>query len=111
MIGTAGMAGAVGVRALALDFIQSWSASADVLALANIEVDLSTVNPGNEITLKWRGKPLFIRHRTEDQIQAAESVPLSELKDPQTDSQRTKKGSFILETNCPSQENQSGWFY
>ena len=64
---------------------------ADVLALAKIEVDLSNIPEGKSVTLKWRGKPLFSRHRPADEIAAVRSVALSELRDPQTDDVRVKK--------------------
>ena len=50
------------------------SASADVLAQAKVEIDLSTIPEGKNVIIKWRGKPVFIRHRTEDEIKDAESV-------------------------------------
>ncbi len=67
------------------------SASADVLALASIEVDLSNIAEGNTLTVQWRGKPLFIRHRTQHDIEVARSVPLGDLRDPQKDEDRAKK--------------------
>jgi len=66
--------------------------SADVLALANIEVDLSTIPVGRSVTVKWRGKPLFVRHRTQEEIELAEQVDISSLRDPQPDSVRIKPG-------------------
>jgi len=72
------------------------SASADVLALANVEVDLSTIPEGVTQTLKYRGKPLFIRHRTAEEISAAETTPMSELKDPQKDEARVQKPEWLL---------------
>ena len=66
------------------------SASADVLALASAEFDISSVPEGSTITVKWRGKPVFIRHRTAEEISREESVSLSVLKDKQTDSERVK---------------------
>lgn len=54
--------------------------AADVLAMANVEVDLSAIPEGTTITVKWRGKPLFIKHRTQNEIDTARSVALSELK-------------------------------
>jgi ubiquinol-cytochrome c reductase iron-sulfur subunit len=63
--------------------------SADVLALASIDVDLGGIERGMAVTVQWRGKPVFIRHRTEEEIAAAEQVPATELRDPQTDAERT----------------------
>lgn len=64
------------------------SASADVLALASAEFDLSGVEKGTTMTLKWRGRPVFIRHRTEDEISEAQSTDLAILPDPQRDEER-----------------------
>ena len=66
--------------------------SADVLALANIEVDLNTIPVGRSITVKWRGKPLFIRHRPQYEIEEAEKVDVSTLRHPEPDSARYKPG-------------------
>lgn len=61
------------------------SASADVLALSKIEIKLSDIPEGKSVTFKWRGKPLFIRHRTGQEIATEQSVPTSALRDPQQD--------------------------
>jgi ubiquinol-cytochrome c reductase iron-sulfur subunit len=77
-----GTFGGVGAALAAWPFITQMNPSASVLALASIEVDISTVQPGQAITVMWRGKPVFIRRRTPKEIQEAASVPLSELLDP-----------------------------
>lgn len=56
------------------DFLVNMSASADVLAQAKVEIDLSTIPEGKNVIIKWRGKPVFIRHRTESEIKDAEGV-------------------------------------
>lgn len=84
--------GAVGAGAVAVPFIDSLNPSADVLALASVEVDLSDLKPGQTKKVKWRGVPVFIRHRTPEEIEAARSVDVSELPDPQTDAERVKEG-------------------
>jgi ubiquinol-cytochrome c reductase iron-sulfur subunit len=66
------------------------SASADVLALASAEFDISAIPLGTTLTVKWRGKPVFIRHRTPDEISKEAAVSLSALKDPQTDVSRVQ---------------------
>lgn len=79
-------------------------AAADTLALSSLEVDISGIEEGREITVKWRGKPVFIKHRTADEIAAQNAVPLSELKDPQTDAQRVvdpKVGFFGQRVQFP----------
>jgi ubiquinol-cytochrome c reductase iron-sulfur subunit len=76
---------------------------ASVLALASIEFDLSSIEEGQSVTIKWRGLPVFVRHRTAKEIEEAQAVPLSDLKDPQTDQQRTKEGHeqwLIMVANC-----------
>jgi ubiquinol-cytochrome c reductase iron-sulfur subunit len=77
-----GMAGVVGAGAVVWPFIDQMRPDASTLALASIEVDVSAVEPGMSLTVKWRGKPVFIRNRTEQEIQAANGVALDELKDP-----------------------------
>lgn len=76
---------AYGAKAVVSQFLKSMAASADVLALAKIEVKLSDIPEGKSVTFKWRGKPLFIRHRTAAEISAEQSVPPSSLRDPQHD--------------------------
>ena len=66
--------------------------AADVLALSTVEVDLAPIQPGQTIKVKWRGVPVFIRHRTAADIDEARKVPMGELKDPQPDEERVKKG-------------------
>ena len=80
--------GAVGLGSVVWPFVDQMNPSADVLALATTEVDISPIAEGQSITVKWRGKPVFIRHRTAKDIKEAEAVPMSELPDPQTDSSR-----------------------
>jgi ubiquinol-cytochrome c reductase iron-sulfur subunit len=75
-------AAAVGAGAAVWPFIDQMRPDASTLALATIEVDVSTIEPGMAITAKWRGKPIFIRNRTPAEIEAAQAVQLRELKDP-----------------------------
>lgn len=74
----------------------SISASADVLALAKVEVDLSNIPVGKNVVIKWRGKPVFIRHRTPEDIETAAKVDLKELRDPQSDLDRVKKPEWLI---------------
>ncbi len=83
---------AVGAACAAWPLVDSLNPSADVLALSSIDVDISNIEPGRTMTVKWRGKPVFITHRTEAEIREAEAVPMSELKDPESDSARVKEG-------------------
>ena len=66
-----GAVAAVGVASVAWPFIDSMNPAADTLALAQIDVDLSPIQVGQAITVTWRGKPVFIRRRTEEEIAAA----------------------------------------
>jgi ubiquinol-cytochrome c reductase iron-sulfur subunit len=79
---TTGMAAAVGAVSVAWPFIDQMRPDASTLALASIEVDVSSLTPGMSLTVKWRGKPVFIRNRTEKEVDEAKSVPIAELKDP-----------------------------
>jgi ubiquinol-cytochrome c reductase iron-sulfur subunit len=93
---SAGAFGAVGLGAAIWPFIHSMNPSADVLALASIEVDLSQVAVGQRITVKWQGKPVFIDRRTEKAISEAENTPLSDLRDPQTDEDRVTRQEWLV---------------
>ena len=77
---TAG-AGAVAAGAAGWALVNQMNPSADVRALASIFVDVSAVQPGTQLTVKWRGKPVFIRRRTPEEIEAARAVPLTDLVD------------------------------
>lgn len=83
---------AVGGACVAWPLVDSLNPSADVLALSSIEVDISGIEPGQTRTVKWRGKPIFISHRTEEEVKEAKEVPMSALVDPEEDSERVKPG-------------------
>lgn len=83
-------------RLLVLKFVSSMTASADVLALASAEFDLSAIDVGQTVTVKWRGKPIFIRHRTPDEIADANSVDVSSLRHQESDSDRVKNPDFLV---------------
>jgi ubiquinol-cytochrome c reductase iron-sulfur subunit len=83
---------AIGVAAIAWPLIDSMNPSADVLALGSVEVDLTPIVAGMAITVVWQGKPIFVRHRTETEIKAAEDVKLPQLIDPESDAARVKAG-------------------
>jgi len=91
-----GAVAAVGVASVAWPFIDSMNPAADTLALASIEVDLSPIQAGQSVTVTWRGKPVFIRHRTEEEIAAARAVNVAELRDPQPDDQRVIKSEWLV---------------
>lgn len=72
------------------------SASADVLALASAEFEIGHIPEGQAMTAKWRGKPVFIRHRTPAEIKHEEAVALAELKDPQLDKDRVQTPEWLI---------------
>jgi ubiquinol-cytochrome c reductase iron-sulfur subunit len=82
----------VGAVAVALPLVNQMSPSADVLALASTEVDISKIAPGQAIKTSWRKQPVFVRNLTPQEIQAAKAVSLGELRDPQSLADRTKPG-------------------
>lgn len=82
----------VGALATLYPLVNQMNPSADVLALASIEVDLSAIQPGQSVKTVFRKQPLFIRHLTPAEIQAANAVAVSDLRDPQTLAERTKEG-------------------
>ena len=93
--------GGVGVATFMWPFLKSMNPAQDTLALGSTEVDLSEVSIGQSITVKWRGKPVFIRRRTNEEILEAKNVDLSILKDPMTDNQRVQKEEWlVLEGVC-----------
>ncbi|MEM8800760.1 MAG: ubiquinol-cytochrome c reductase iron-sulfur subunit [Pseudomonadota bacterium] len=89
---------ATGAALVAWPLIHQMNPSADVKALATVEVDLSAVEAGQAIKVFWRGKPVFIRNRTETELEEARAVDVSALRDPQTDVERTVEGheNFLI---------------
>jgi len=90
--------GAVGVGAAVWPLIDQMNPDASVKALATTEVDISTIGLGKTITVLWRGKPVFIRRRTQEEISKAQNINLEELKDPQKDEDRVKKSEWLVMT-------------
>ena len=83
---------AAGAAAVAWPLINQMNPSADVLALAQIDIDLSSIVAGQAVKVSWRGKPVFVRNLTPKEIAEANAVNVSTLRDPQTLAQRTKAG-------------------
>ncbi len=83
-----GAAGAAGAALFAWPLVDQMNPAADTKALSTTEVDLSDISEGQQIIAKWQGKPVFIRHRTQGEIDAARGVDASGLKDPQSDEDR-----------------------
>ena len=88
--------GAVGVGATAWPLIDQMNPDASVKALATTEVDVSTIERGRSITVLWRGKPVFIRRRTEEEIAKAREVDLKELKHPEKDEDRARNPEWLV---------------
>ncbi len=88
--------GLVGAAAFAWPLIDSMNPAADTLALSTTEFDLAPVALGQRITIVWRGKPVFVDHRPDADIKAAEAVDISTLRDPQADSARVKKPEWLI---------------
>lgn len=84
----------VGAGAALLPLVSQMNPSAEVLALAETEVDISKIQAGQAIKTVWRKQPIFIRNLTPQEIEAANSVALGELRDPETLAQRTKEGKL-----------------
>ena len=88
--------GAVGLGATIWPFIDQMNPDRSVQALASTEVDVSSIQEGSSITVLWRGKPVFIKKRTPEEIQEARTVNLQDLKDPQEDKDRVKKDEWLV---------------
>ncbi len=108
-----GAVGAVGVGAACIPFVQSMSPSSDVLAKATTEVDLNSIPVGEAKTVPWQGKPVFVVHRTPEQIAAAEGSQGG--KDPEPDAKRVKKPEWLIvvgvctHLGCVPVRNSDGW--
>lgn len=104
----AGAIGAVGAAGVAWELINSMNPAADTLALSSIDVNIANIAEGMGVVYMWQGKPVFVRHRTAQEISAAENVKLSDLIDPVTtmadgsvmgsaeDKDRVKKSPWLI---------------
>ena len=111
--------GAVGLGATIWPFIDQMNPDSSVKALATTEVDISQIEPGKSITVLWRGKPVFIKRRTDSEISEAQSVSLDDLKHPEKDEDRVKKAEWLVmmgicsHLGCVPLSNKgeyNGWF-
>ncbi|WP_294541099.1 ubiquinol-cytochrome c reductase iron-sulfur subunit [uncultured Rhodoblastus sp.] len=91
-----GAVAAVGAAAAVWPLINSMSPDASTLALASTELDISAIPEGQIVTIKWRGKPVFVRHRTAKEIADSEAVNIATLPDPQADSARVQKPQWLI---------------
>ena len=96
MIGSLGVLSASVAKSTVTEFLGTMAASADVLALAKVEVELASIPEGKNAIIKWRGKPVFIRHRTSDEIEEAKSTDWKTLRDPESDDSRVKKPEWLV---------------
>ncbi len=88
--------GAVGAGLAVWPFVDVMNPAADTLALSTTEVDLAPIEVGQSITVVWQGKPVFVRHRTAEEIKTAEAVGLADLIDPQDDKDRAQKPQWLI---------------
>ncbi len=114
LVQATGVATGIGVGAAALPFIESMKPSADVMSKATTEVDIASIPKGETRTVEWQGKPVFILHRNEAQIQAMAETP--DTKDPQDDAERVKKPEWLVvvglctHLGCIPNRTAEGWF-
>ncbi|XP_068457660.1 cytochrome b-c1 complex subunit Rieske, mitochondrial [Clinocottus analis] len=94
--GASTVVGVYAAKTVVTQFVSSMSASADVMAQSNIEIKLSDIPEGQNLTFKWRGKPLFVRHRTDKEIAAEAGVNLAELRDPEHDKDRVQNPRWLI---------------
>jgi ubiquinol-cytochrome c reductase iron-sulfur subunit len=109
----------VAVAAAAWPFIAQMNPDASTLAMSSTELDIAAIPEGQIVTIKWRGKPVFVRHRTAKEIEEAVNTPLNQLPDPQPDSARVQKPEWLVvigvctHLGCIPLGNQGqydGWF-
>jgi ubiquinol-cytochrome c reductase iron-sulfur subunit len=96
MVGGARFLGASTARLLVVKFLAALNPAADVMALASLEVDVGNLTEGNCMIVKWRGKPVFVRARTAEEIAEAQEVNMGELRDPQSDDERVQKPETLV---------------
>ena len=93
--------GGIGTAAFIWPFLKSMNPAEDTLALGSTEVDLSEISVGQSKTVKWRGKPVFIRRRTVGEIAEAKNIDIASLRDPVSDAERVQKEEWlVLEGVC-----------
>ncbi|KAL1703749.1 Rieske [2Fe-2S] iron-sulfur domain-containing protein [Schizophyllum commune] len=96
MVGSMGLLSASVAKSSIAEFLRTMSASADVLALAKVEVEMGSIPEGKNVIIKWRGKPVFIRHRTQSEIDEARSADWKTFRDPEPDEARVKKPEWLV---------------
>ena len=101
--------GAASVAGITWPLVSQMAPDASTRALASIEVDVSQIEPGQAITVQWRGKPVFIRNRTEQEVEEANAVELSELKDPLARNQNSDDSTPATDLNRSGGEGKENW--
>jgi len=96
LVGTSAAIGVTGGRMYLYRFMQSWSAAKDVLAQGTTEADITQIPLGTTATIKWRGSPVFVSHRTEACIAAADNCDWESLRDPESDDERCKQKEWLV---------------
>ena len=104
-----GMAGAVGAAGAVWPFIDQMRPDASTLAQASIEVDVSALTEGMSLTVKWRGKPVFIRNRTAKEVEEAKAVTLADLKDPGARNGNISGDAEASDLNRSAGEGKENW--
>jgi len=104
-----GMAGAVGAVAVAWPFIDQMRPDASTLAISSIEVNVESLEPGMSLTVKWRGKPVFIRNRTEAEITEAKAVAIEDLKDPVARNPNIDGAAVATDLDRSAGEGKENW--
>ena len=92
-----GMAGVIGAAAFVWPFIDQMNPSAATRALASVRVNVSALEEGQSMTVKWRGKPVFVRKPTAAELEAAQAIPLSDLKDPLAENENVGEAEATVE--------------
>ena len=96
VMGGFGVVAAHSTKNTITQFLASMGATADVLALAKIEVDLNSIPEGKNAIFKWQGKPLFVRHRSQDEIDEVRSIDVASLRHPEHDHHRVSKPKWLV---------------
>jgi ubiquinol-cytochrome c reductase iron-sulfur subunit len=104
-----GMAAAVGAAGAVWPFIDQMRPDASTLAMSSVEIDVAGLEPGMSLTAKWRGRPVFIRNRTEKEIEEAKAVKLEDLKDIEARNGNVAPGSEATDINRSAGEGKENW--
>lgn len=104
-----GAVGAVGLAATVWPFINQMNPDASALALASTEVDIGSIQAGDSVTVKWRGKPVVVRNRTQKEIDEAKAASMSDLKDPIARNANLPDGSAATDANRAA-AGKENWF-